>query len=57
MPPWARTPAASAPANHATLNNIALDVIVYHGFRYLPDANFHFMMHRGAALNGVLSSD
>ncbi len=52
-----RVRARHAPANHATLNNIALAVVFHRGFRYLPDAHLHFMMHRDDALDAVLSSD
>ena len=44
-----------APANSATLNNIALAVVFHHGFRYLPEANLHFMTHRDDALKAVLA--
>ena len=50
-----RVRARHAPANHATLNNIALAVVFHRGFRYLPDANLHFMMRRDDALDAVLS--
>ena len=46
-----------APANHATLNNIVLAVVFHHGFRFLPEANRHYMMHRDEALNAILSAD
>ena len=46
-----------APANNATLNNIALAVVFHRGFRYLPAANIHFMMRRRDALDAILSPD
>ena len=46
-----------APANHATLNNIVLAVVFHHGFRFLPEANRHHMMHRDEVLNAILSSE
>ena len=39
-----RVRARHAPANSAPLNNIALAIVFHHGFRYLPEANLHFMM-------------
>ncbi len=53
----ARFRAGHAPANHATLNNIALAVVFHNGFRYLPEANRHCMMRRGDALDAILSPD
>ena len=53
----ARFRARHAPANHATLNNIALAVVFHNGFRYLPEANRHHMMHRKDALDAILSPD
>ena len=47
--------ARHAPANNATLNNIVLALVFHHGFRYLPEANTHFMMRRQEALNAILS--
>ncbi len=44
-----------APANNAILNNIALAVVFHRGFRYLPEANLHFMMRRADALDAILS--
>ena len=44
-----------APANNATLNNIALAVVFHRGFRFLPEANLHFMMRRDEALDAILS--
>ena len=44
-----------APANNAILNNIALAVVFHCGFRYLPEANLHFMMRRREALDAILS--
>ena len=59
MPPSAKTPAATAPgmppANNATLNNIVLALVFHQGFRYLPEANTHFMMRRQEAINAILS--
>ena len=46
-----------APANHATLNNIVLAVVFHRGFRFLPEANRHYMMHRNEALDANLSAD
>ena len=34
-----RIRARHAPANNATLNNIALAIVFHRGFRYLPEAN------------------
>ena len=53
----ARFRAGHAPANHATLNNIVLAVVFHRGFRYLPEANRHYMMRRGDALEAILSPD
>ncbi len=50
-----RVRAGHAPANNATLNNIALAVVFHHGFRCLPEANLHFMMRRREALDAILS--
>ena len=47
-------PANHAPANNATLNNIALVIVFHRGFRYLPEANLHFMMRRSEALDAIL---
>ena len=44
-----------APANNATLNNIALAVVFHRGFRYLPEAQLHFAMRRREALDAILS--
>ena len=49
-----RIRARHAPANNATLNNIALAVVFHRGFRYLPEANLHFMMRRREALDAIL---
>ena len=49
-----RVRARHAPANNATLNNIALAVVFHRGFRYLPEANLHFMMRRREALDAIL---
>ena len=46
-----------APANNATLNNIVLAVVFHRGFRYLPEANRHYMMRREDALEAILSPD
>ena len=48
--------AGHSPANHATLNNIVLAVVLHNGFRYLPEASRHYMMHRGDAFEAVLSA-
>ena len=57
----ARFRAGHAPANHAMLNNIVLAVVFHRGFhrgfRYLPEANRHYMMRRGDALDAILSPD
>ena len=50
-----RIRARHAPANNATLNNIALAVVFHHGFRYVPEAQLHFMMRRDKALDAILS--
>ena len=47
--------ARHAPANNATLNNIVLALVFHQGFRYLPEANTHFMMRRQEAINAILS--
>ena len=47
--------ARHAPANNATLNNIALAVVFHRGLRYLPKAHLHFMMRRRDALDAILS--
>ena len=52
-----RIRARHAPANNATLNNIALAVVFHRGFRYVPEANSHFMMRRGDALDAILKPD
>ncbi len=52
-----RIRARHAPANNATLNNIALAVVFHRGFRHVPDANLHFMMRRGDALDAILKPD
>ena len=52
-----RVRARHAPANNAILNNIALALVFHRGFRYLPDANMHFMMHHQDALDAILSPD
>ena len=46
-----------APANNATLNNIVLAIVFHRGFRYLPEAQQHFMMRRQDAIDAILSSD
>lgn len=53
----ARFRARHAPANHATLNNIVLAVVFHNGFRYLPEANRHYVMRRSDALDAILSAD
>ena len=50
-----RIRARHAPANNATLNNIALAIVFHRGFRHLPEANLHFMMRREDALDAILS--
>ena len=52
-----RIRARHAPANNATLDNIALAVVFHRGFRYVPEANLHFMMRRGDALDAILKPD
>ena len=51
-----RIRARNAPANNAALNNIALAVVFHNGFKWLPDANLHFMMRRQDAFNAILST-
>ena len=50
-----RLRARHAPANNATLNNIALAIVFHRGFRHVPEANLHFMMRREDALDAILS--
>ena len=50
-----RLRARHAPANNATLNNIALAIVFHRGFHYVPEANLHFMMRREDALEAILS--
>ena len=50
-----RIRARHAPANNATLNNIALAIVFHRGFHHLPDAQLHFMMRRNDALDAILS--
>ena len=50
-----RIRARHAPANNATLNNIALSIVFHRGFHHLPDAQMHFMMRRDDALDAILS--
>ena len=50
-----RIRARHAPANNATLNNIALAIVFHRGFHHLPEANLHFMMRREDALDAILS--
>ena len=50
-----RIHARHAPANNATLNNIALAIVFHRGFHSLPDAQMHFMMRRDDALDAILS--
>ena len=49
-----RLRARHAPANNATLNNIALAIVFHRGFHYVPEANLHFMMRRQDALDAIL---
>ena len=51
----ARFRAGHSPANHAALNNIVLAVVFHNGFRYLPEANRHYMVRRADALDAILS--
>ncbi len=51
----ARFRARHAPANHATLNNIVLAVVFHNGFRCLPEANRHCMMHRDDVFDAILA--
>ena len=44
-----------AASNNAMLNNIVLAVVFHRGFRYLPEANLHFMMRRDGNLDAILS--
>ena len=50
-----RIRARHAPANNATLNNIALAIVFHRGFRHLPEANLHFLMRPHDALDAILS--
>jgi predicted transposase YbfD/YdcC len=50
-----RIRARHAPANNATLNNIALAIVFHRGFHHLPEAHLHFMMQRHDALDAILS--
>ena len=50
-----RLRARHAPANNATLNNIALAIVFHRGFRHVPEAGLHFMMRREGALDAILS--
>ena len=50
-----RLRARHAPANNATLNNIALAIVFHRGFHHVPEANLHFMMRREDALGAILS--
>ena len=50
-----RIRARHAPANNATLNNIALAIVFHRGFRHLPEANLHFLMRPLEALDAILS--
>ena len=52
---WSRLRARHAPANNATLNNIALAIVFHRGLRHVPEANLHFMMRREDALDAILS--
>ena len=50
-----RLRARHAPANNATLNNIALAIVFHRGLRHVSEANLHFMMRREDALDAILS--
>ena len=50
-----RIRARHAPANNATLNNIALAIVFHRGLRHVPEANLYFMMRREDALDAILS--
>ena len=50
-----RLRARHAPANNATLNNLALAIVFHRGFHHVPEANLHFMMRREDALDAILS--
>ncbi len=52
-----RVRARHAPANNATMNNIALAVVRHRGFRFVPEAIDHFPMRRVDAFDAVLSPD
>ncbi len=52
-----RVRARRAPANNATMNNIALAVVRHRGFRFVPEAIDHFPMRRADAFDAVLSPD
>ena len=52
-----RVRARHAPANNATMNNIALAVVRHRGFRFVPEAIDHFSMRRADAFDAVLSPD
>ncbi len=47
--------ARHAPANNATMNNIA--IVRHRGFRFVPEAIDHFSMRRADAFDAVLSPD
>ena len=47
-------PVACGPANNATLNHLVLAIVFHRGFRQLPEAQRHFMMHRKEALDAIL---
>ena len=49
--------AGHSPANHAALNNIVLAIVFHNGFHYLPEADRHYMVRRGDALDAILSPD
>ena len=49
-----RLRARHAPANNATLNNIALAIVFHRGLRHVPEANMHFIMRREEALDAIL---
>ena len=42
------------PTRERQQNNIVLAVVFHRGFRYLPEANLHFMMRRREALDAIL---
>ncbi len=50
-----RVRARHAPINNATLDNIALAIVFHDGFRFVPEANLHFAMHRSDALHAIIA--